>query len=457
MPHYITGNAAEIIPKLVKIAVCMALLAIVGRPNVGKSTLFNRLVGMRQAIVDDVAGVTRDRHYGRCEWCGREFSVVDTGGYTTNSDDVFESAIRRQVEIAIEEADSVLFMVEAGTGITDYDAGIASVLRRTRKPVTVCVNKVDSGEKVYDTYQFYSLGLGEIYSISAANGTGTGDLLDAIVATLPSQTEEVDPYASLPRIAIVGKPNVGKSSLTNALLGEERNIVTPVAGTTRDSIETHYNKFGHEFMLVDTAGIRRKTKVHEDLEFYSVMRSIRAIEHSDVCILMIDATTGMEAQDMNIFNLILKNRKGCVVVVNKWDLFIKDSNTLRDYERALKSRLAPFDDVPVVFTSVTRMQRIQDVLDAAAMVYANYSTKIPTARLNDALLPILEETPPPAWKGKFVKIKYITQLPTKFPAFAFFCNLPQYVKDPYKRFLENQLRNAFSLTGCPVQIFIRQK
>lgn len=457
MPHYITGNAAEIIPRLVKIAVCMALLAIVGRPNVGKSTLFNRLVGMRQAIVDDVAGVTRDRHYGRCEWCGREFSVVDTGGYTTNSDDVFESAIRRQVEIAIEEADSVLFMVEAGTGVTDYDAGIASVLRRTRKPVTVCVNKVDSGEKVYDTYQFYSLGLGEIYSISAANGTGTGDLLDAIVATLPSQAEDADPYASLPRIAIVGKPNVGKSSLTNALLGEERNIVTPVAGTTRDSIETHYNKFGHEFMLVDTAGIRRKTKVHEDLEFYSVMRSIRAIEHSDVCILMIDATTGMEAQDMNIFNLILKNRKGCVVVVNKWDLFIKDSNTLRDYERALKSRLAPFDDVPVVFTSVTRMQRIQDVLDAAAMVYANYSTKIPTARLNDALLPILEETPPPAWKGKFVKIKYITQLPTKFPAFAFFCNLPQYVKDPYKRFLENQLRNAFSLTGCPVQIFIRQK
>ncbi|MCQ2169947.1 MAG: ribosome biogenesis GTPase Der [Bacteroidales bacterium] len=435
----------------------MALLAIVGRPNVGKSTLFNRLVGMRQAIVDDIAGVTRDRHYGRCEWCGREFSVVDTGGYTTNSDDVFESAIRRQVEIAIEEADSVLFMVEAGTGITDYDSEIASVLRRTRKPVTVCVNKVDSGDKVFDTYQFYALGLGEIYSISAANGTGTGDLLDAIVATLPAEAETADPYASLPRIAIVGKPNVGKSSLTNALLGEERNIVTPVAGTTRDSIETHYNKFGHEFMLVDTAGIRRKTKVHEDLEFYSVMRSIRAIEHSDVCILMIDATTGMEAQDMNIFNLILKNRKGCVVVVNKWDLFIKDSNTLRDYERALKSRLAPFDDVPVVFTSVTRMQRIQDVLDAAARVYANYSTKIPTARLNEALLPVLEETPPPAWKGKFVKIKYITQLPTKFPAFAFFCNLPQYVKEPYKRFLENQLRSAFSLTGCPVQIFIRQK
>ena len=423
----------------------------------GKSTLFNRLVGIRQAIVDDVAGVTRDRHYGRCEWCGKEFSVVDTGGYTTNSDDVFESAIRRQVEIAIEEADAVLFMVEAGTGITDYDAGIAAVLRRTRKPVTVCVNKVDTGDKIYDTYQFYAMGLGEIYSISAANGTGTGDLLDAIVATLPVREEEVDPYAGLPRIAIVGKPNVGKSSLTNALLGEERNIVTPVAGTTRDSIETHYNKYGHEFMLVDTAGIRRRTKVHEDLEFYSVMRSIRAIEHSDVCILMIDATTGMEAQDMNIFNLILRNRKGCVVVVNKWDLFIKDSNTLRDYERALKSRLAPFDDVPVIFTSVKEMQRIQNVLDAASQVYENYSAKIPTARLNEALLPVLEETPPPAWKGKYVKIKYITQLPTKFPAFAFFCNLPQYVKEPYKRFLENQLRSKFSLTGCPVQIYIRQK
>lgn len=435
----------------------MALLAIVGRPNVGKSTLFNRLVGMRQAIVDDTAGVTRDRHYGRCEWCGREFSVVDTGGYTTNSDDVFESAIRSQVQIAIDEADAVLFMVEAGTGITDYDSEIADVLRRSRKPVILCVNKVDSGEKQYDAYQFYSLGLGEVYSISAANGAGTGDLLDAVVAVLPEETETEDPYAGLPRITIIGKPNVGKSSLTNALLGQERNIVTPVAGTTRDAIETHYNKFGHEFMLVDTAGIRRKTKVHEDLEFYSVMRSIRAIEHSDVCIMMIDATSGMESQDMNIFNLIIKNRKGCVLVVNKWDLFIKDNNTLRDYERGLRARIAPFDDVPIIFTSVTKMQRIQNVLDAAAEVYANYSTKIPTARLNEALLPIIEETPPPAWKGKYVKIKYVTQLPTKFPAFAFFCNLPQYVKDPYKRFLENKLRENFSLTGCPVQIFCRQK
>ena len=436
----------------------MSLVAIVGRPNVGKSTLFNRLVGMRQAIVDDTAGVTRDRHYGRCEWCGHEFSVVDTGGYTTNSDDVFETAIREQVQIAIDEADLVLFMVEAATGITDYDAEIADILRRTRKPVVLCVNKVDTGEKMYDAYQFYSLGLGEIFSISAANGSGTGDLLDEVVSKLPAEEEQKeDPYAGLPRITIVGKPNVGKSSLTNALLGKERNIVTPVAGTTRDAIETYYNKFGHEFMLVDTAGIRRKTKVHEDLEFYSVMRSIRAIEHSDVCIMMIDATTGMEAQDMNIFNLILKNRKGCVLVVNKWDLFIKDSNTMKEYTNALRSRLSPFDDVPIIFTSVLKMQRIQDVLGAATQVYANYSSKIPTARLNETLLPIIEETPPPAWKGKYVKIKYVTQLPTAFPAFAFFCNLPQYIKDPYKRFLENQLREHFNLTGCPIQIYCRQK
>ncbi|MBQ6556117.1 MAG: ribosome biogenesis GTPase Der [Bacteroidales bacterium] len=435
----------------------MSLVAIVGRPNVGKSTLFNRLVGARQAIVDDTAGVTRDRHYGRCEWCGREFSVVDTGGYTSNSDDVFEAAIRDQVQIAIDEADVVLFMVEAATGITDYDAEIADVLRRAKKPVVLCVNKVDTGAKMYDAYEFYSLGLGEIYSISAANGSGTGDLLDAVVEALPAEAETEDPYKDLPRITIVGKPNVGKSSLTNALLGVERNIVTPVAGTTRDSIEAHYNKFGHEFMLVDTAGIRRKAKVSEDLEFYSVMRSIRAIEHSDVCIMMIDATSGMEAQDMNIFSLIQRNRKGCVLVVNKWDLFIKDSNTLKEYTQALKSRIAPFDDVPIVFTSVVKMQRIQDVLDAAAMVYANYSQKIPTARLNEALLPVIEETPPPAWKGKYVKVKYITQLPTAFPAFAFFCNLPQYIKDPYKRFLENQLRKNFNLTGCPVQIYCRQK
>ena len=435
----------------------MSLVAIVGRPNVGKSTLFNRLVGMRQAIVDDISGVTRDRHYGRCEWCGKEFSVVDTGGYTTNSDDVFEAAIREQVQIAINEADVILFMVEAATGVTDYDAEIADVLRRSKKPVILAVNKVDSGEKMYDAYQFYSMGLEELYSISAANGSGTGDLLDAIVRVLPEDTVTEDPYAGLPRIAIVGKPNVGKSSLTNALLGTDRNIVTPVAGTTRDAIETYYNKFGFEFMLVDTAGIRRKAKVHEDLEFYSVMRSIRAIEHSDVCVMMIDATTGMEAQDMNIFNLILKNRKAVVLVVNKWDLFIKDSNTLRQYEQTLRSRLAPFTDVPIIFTSVLKMTRIQDVLDAVTTVYDNYSRKIPTARLNEALLPVIEETPPPSIKGKYVKIKYVTQLPTRFPAFAFFCNLPQYIKEPYKRFLENKLRENFELTGCPIQIFCRQK
>ena len=435
----------------------MSLVAIVGRPNVGKSTLFNRLVGMRQAIVDDTAGVTRDRHYGRCDWCGREFSVVDTGGYTTNSDDVFESAIRSQVQIAIDEADLVLFMVEAATGITDYDAEIADILRRTKKPVVLCVNKVDSGEKMFDSYQFYSLGLGEIYSISAANGSGTGDLLDAVVAALPEEEEQEDPHAGLPRITIVGKPNVGKSSLTNALLGQERNIVTPVAGTTRDAIETYYNKFGHEFMLVDTAGIRRKTKVHEDLEFYSVMRSIRAIEHADICILMIDATSGMEAQDMNIFNIIQKNRKGCVIVVNKWDLFEKESNTMRDYTEALKSRLAPFNDIPIVFTSVINKQRILEVLNAAAHVADNMKRRISTSELNDAMLPEIENYPPPAWKGKYIKIKYVTQLPTRTPQFAFFCNLPQWVKDPYKRFLENKLREHFDFTGCPIQVYTRAK
>ena len=436
----------------------MSLVAIVGRPNVGKSTLFNRLVGMRKAIVDETAGVTRDRHYGKCDWNGREFSVVDTGGWTTKSDDVFEEAIRKQVVIAIEEADLVLFMVEAATGITDYDSEIADLLRRSGKPVVLCVNKVDSGEKVFDTYQFYALGLGEIWSISAANGSGTGDLLDEIIRLLPENAAAGDDdRPDLPHIAIVGKPNVGKSSLTNALLGEERNIVTPVAGTTRDSISTYYNKFGHEFMLVDTAGMRKKAKVSEDLEFYSVMRAIRAIEKADVCILMIDATAGMEAQDMSIFNLIVRNRKGCVVVVNKWDLFIKDNNTLKEYEAALKRRLAPFDDVPVIFTSVVKKQRILDVLNAAAHVYDNYSRRLPTAKLNEVMLPEIENYPPPAWKGKYVKIKYVTQLPTKFPAFAFFCNLPQYVKEPYKRFLVNKLRENFDMLGCPVQIFMRAK
>jgi GTP-binding protein len=435
----------------------MSLVAIVGRPNVGKSTLFNRLVGMRQAIVDETAGVTRDRHYGRCEWCGSEFSVVDTGGWSSGSDDVFEEEIRKQVVIAIDEADVVLFMVEAATGITDYDAEIADILRRSKKPVVLCVNKVDSGEKMYDSYQFYSLGLGEVWSISAANGSGTGDLLDEIVKLLPEEKEQEDPFADLPHIAIVGKPNVGKSSLTNALLGEERNIVTPVAGTTRDSIATHYNKIGHEIMLVDTAGMRRKNRVDEDLEFYSVMRAIRAIEHSDVCILMIDANYGMEAQDMAIFNLIQRNRKGCVLVVNKWDTFPKESNTMKEYTKGLKARIAPFDDVPIIFTSVINKQRILDVLNEVNHVYENYSRKISTSQLNEVMLPEIENYPPPAWKGKYVKIKYVTQLPTKSPSFAFFCNLPQYVKDPYKRFLENRLRENFDLTGCPVQIYIRQK
>ncbi|MBR6932086.1 MAG: ribosome biogenesis GTPase Der [Bacteroidales bacterium] len=435
----------------------MALVAIVGRPNVGKSTLFNRLVGMRQAIVDETAGVTRDRHYGKCEWCGTEFSVVDTGGYTSNSDDVFESAIRRQVAIAIDEADVILFMCEAATGITDYDAEIAEVLRRSKKPVVLCVNKVDSGEKMYDAYDFYALGLGEIWSISAANGSGTGDLLDEIVRVLPEDAPVPEDRTDLPHIAIVGRPNVGKSSLTNALLGEDRNIVTPVAGTTRDSISTYYNKFGHEFMLVDTAGIRRKNKVHEDLEFYSVLRSIRAIEHSDVCILMLDATAGMDAQDMNIFNIIQKNKKGCVIVVNKWDLFEKESNTMKEYTAALKSRLAPFDDVPIIFTSVTGKQRILNVLDAASRVAENMMRRIPTSELNDAMLPEIENYPPPAWKGKYVKIKYVTQLPTRTPQFAFFCNLPQWVKEPYKRFLENRLREHFDFCGCPIQIYTRAK
>ena len=435
----------------------MALVAIVGRPNVGKSTLFNRLVGMRQAIVDETAGVTRDRHYGKCEWCGTEFSVVDTGGYTSNSDDVFEDAIRRQVVIAVEEADVVLFMCEAATGITDYDEEIADLLRRSKKPVVLCVNKVDSGEKMYDAFDFYGLGLGEVWSISAANGSGTGDLLDEIVRVLPEESAEEEDHSDIPHIAIVGRPNVGKSSLTNALLGEERNIVTPVAGTTRDSISTYYNKFGHEFMLVDTAGMRKRAKVTEDLEFYSVLRAMRTIEHSDVCILMIDATLGMEAQDMNIFNIIQKNRKGCVIVVNKWDLFEKESNTMRDYIEALKSRLAPFNDIPIVFTSVINKQRILEVLNAAAHVAENMKRRISTSELNDAMLPEIENYPPPAWKGKYIKIKYVTQLPTRTPQFAFFCNLPQWVKDPYKRFLENKLRDHFDFTGCPIQVYTRAK
>ena len=435
----------------------MSIVAIVGRPNVGKSTLFNRLVGMRKAIVDEVAGVTRDRHYGRCEWNGKEFSVIDTGGFATNSDDVFESEIRKQVILAIEEADVILFMCEVGTGITDYDMSVADILRRSKKPVLLVANKVDTGDKMYDMHVFNSLGLGEPWAIAAASGSGTGDLLDKVLELLPEKESEPE-KKEIPYITIVGKPNVGKSSLTNALLGEERNIVTPVAGTTRDSISTLYNKYGYEFMLVDTAGLRKKAKVKEDLEFYSVMRSVRAIESSDVCILMLEAQSGIEAQDMSIFNLILKNKKGCVVVVNKWDLVEdKDSNTMKEHKSEVLFKIAPFTDVPVIFTSVINKQRILEVLEAAAMVYKNRSKKISTSKLNEVMLPEIENFPPPSIKGKYIKIKYITQLPSQTPSFAFFCNLPQYIREDYKRFLENKIRKHFDFTGVPIQIFLRQK
>ena len=444
------------IRELFKIIV-MSLVAIVGRPNVGKSTLFNRLVGNRQAIVDDTAGVTRDRHYGKCEWCGREFSVVDTGGYTSNSDDIFEGEIRKQVKIAIDEADLVLFLVEVGTGVTDFDEEIADLLRRSGKPVMLVVNKVDSSERVSDIYQFYSLGLGDPIDISSANGSGTGDMLDELVKRLPADEKMVKEDENIPRIAIVGRPNAGKSSITNAFLGEDRNIVTEIAGTTRDSIESRYNKFGHDFILVDTAGLRKKTKVQEDLEFYSVMRAVKSIEQADVCILMIDATKGIEAQDMSIFNLIIQNKKGCVIAVNKWDLVEKNSNTMKEYTEAIKKRIAPVVDLPIIFTSATQKQRILDLLDAAAAVWENYSKKIPTSRLNELMLEEIENFPPPSTKGKYIKIKFITQLPTKSPSFAFFCNLPQYIGDPYKRFLENRLRKHFDFNGCPIQIYMRKK
>ena len=436
----------------------MSIVAIVGRPNVGKSTLFNRLVGMRKAIVDEVSGVTRDRHYGRCEWTGKEFSVIDTGGYAMNSEDVFEEEIRKQVHLAIEEADVVLFLCEVGTGITDFDEMIANILRRSKKPIIMVANKVDTGDKIFDTHVFNSFGLGEPFAISSASGAGTGDLLDKVLELLPDEPEHDEDKPAIPHIAIVGKPNVGKSSLTNALLGEERNIVTPVAGTTRDSIATHYNKFGYNFMLVDTAGLRKKNKVKEDLEFYSVMRSVRAIESSDVCILMMDATLGAEGQDMSIFNLIIKNKKGCVIVVNKWDTVEdKDSNTMKEFSAKIIDRIAPFTDVPLIFTSVINKQRILDVLKAAAEVSENRARRVPTSKLNDVMLEEIAKFPPPSIKGKFVKIKYMTQLPTPSPSFVFFCNLPQYVREDYKRYLENKLRKHFNFTGAPIQIFMRQK
>ena len=442
----------------VSIRIKMSIVAIVGRPNVGKSTLFNRLVGMRKAIVDEISGVTRDRHYGKCEWTGREFSVIDTGGYAINSEDVFEAEIRKQVLLAIDESDLVLFLCDVGTGITDYDEVIADILRRSKKPIILVANKVDTGDKMFDSHIFNSFGLGEPFCISSASGSGTGDLLDKVLELLPPEEEIKEEEKVIPHIAIIGRPNVGKSSLTNALLGEERNIVTPVAGTTRDSISSYYNKFGHEFVLVDTAGLRRKTKVKEDLEFYSVMRSIRAIEAADVCILMIDASLGVEGQDMNIFNLIIRNKKGCVLVVNKWDAIEgKSANTMKDFTKDIREKTAPFVDIPIIFTSVINKQRILDVLDSAAKVYANRSKKISTSKLNEVMLEEISNYPPPATKGKYIKIKYITQLPTPAPSFAFFCNLPQYVREDYKRFLENKLRKHFDFTGVPIQIFLRQK
>jgi GTP-binding protein len=433
------------------------IVAIVGRPNVGKSTLFNRLVGMRQSIVDETAGVTRDRIYGKSDWNGKEFSVIDTGGYAMNTDDVFEAEIRKQALIAIEEADVVMFMVDVTCGITDFDAEIANILRRSKKKVFLVVNKVDNSERLFNTAEFYSLGLGTPWSLSSISGSGTGDLLDALVAEFKIE-EHAEEEENIPSISIVGKPNVGKSSLTNALLDEDRNIVTDIAGTTRDSISTRYNKFGFNFNIIDTAGLRKKTKVTDDLEFYSGMRAIRAIEHSDVCVLMIDATSGVETQDMNIFHIIEKNKKGCVIVINKWDLFEnKDSNTMKQYRKTVEAKIAPFNDVPIIFTSVTNKQRIFDVLQAAVTVSNNRNRKIPTAKLNEVMLEEIRLYPPPAIKGKYIKIKYITQLPTPSPTFAFFCNLPQYIKNPYKRFLENKLREHFDLKGVPVAIVLRQK
>ena len=434
------------------------LVAIVGRPNVGKSTLFNRLTKSRKAIVSDTAGTTRDRQYGKCEWSGREFSVVDTGGWVVNSDDIFEEEIRKQVIIATEEADLVLFVVDVATGLTDWDEDVAKILRRSKLPVVVVVNKVDNNNQLYAAAEFYKLGLGDPQCISSLTGSGTGDLLDLVLSKLKEDSGELL-EDGIPRFAVVGRPNAGKSSIINAFIGEDRNIVTEIAGTTRDSIYTRYDKFGFDFYLVDTAGIRRKNKVTEDLEFYSVMRSIRAIENSDVCILMIDATRGIEAQDMNIFQLIQKNNKSLVVVVNKWDL-VEDKNqkVISTFENAIRERMAPFTDFPIVFASALTKQRIFKVLETAKDVYLNRKLRIGTSKLNEVMLPIIEAYPPPSIKGKYIKIKYCMQVPnTQIPTFVFFANLPQYVKEPYKRFLENKLRENWKLTGSPINVFIRQK
>ena len=434
------------------------LVAIVGRPNVGKSTLFNRLTQSRRAIVSDVAGTTRDRQYGKCSWGDKEFSIVDTGGWVVKSDDIFEDAIRKQVLLAAEEADLVLFLVDVETGITDWDEDVAQILRRSNLPIILVANKVDNSGMGYAAAEFYRLGLGDPQCVSAATGGGTGDLLDMIFEKLPVEQKE-DYEDDLPRFAVVGRPNAGKSSLINAFIGEERNIVTEIAGTTRDSIYTRFDKFGFDFYLVDTAGIRRKNKVTEDLEFYSVMRSIRAIENSDVCILMIDATRGIEAQDMNIFQLIQKNNKSLVVVVNKWDLVQdKDQKVIDTFKNAIHNRMAPFVDFPIIFASALTKQRIFKVLETAKDVYKNRTTHIGTNKLNEIMLPIIEQTPPPSIKGKFIKIKYCSQLPnTQIPSFVFYANLPQYIKENYRRFLENKIRENWNLHGCPINVFIRQK
>ena len=434
-----------------------SIIAIVGRPNVGKSTLFNRLVQRREAIVDSVSGVTRDRHYGKSDWNGKEFSVIDTGGYAIGSDDIFEEEIRKQVKLAIDEADLIVFVVDVEDGITPMDAEVAKLLRKVKKPIFTAVNKVDNAMRDADAVEFYNLGLGDYHTISSINGSGTGELLDAIAEKIPAP-EEVDlDKKELPRFAVVGRPNAGKSSFINALIGEDRNIVTNIAGTTRDSIDTKYNRFGFDFNLVDTAGIRKKSRVKEDLEFYSVMRAVRSIEYSDVIILVIDATRGFEGQDQNIFWLAEKNRKGVVILINKWDLVEKETNTMRDYEAKVKEQIAPFTDVPIVFISALTKQRLFKAIETALDVFENRKNRIPTSKFNDVMLEVVKNYPPPAIKGKFVKIKYCMQLPTQTPQFAFFCNLPQYVRDPYRRFVENKLREIYNFSGVPITIYFRQK
>jgi GTP-binding protein len=434
-----------------------SIVAIVGRPNVGKSTLFNRLVQRRDAIVDSVSGVTRDRHYGKSDWNGKQFSVIDTGGYVIGSDDIFEEEIRKQVALAIDEADSIIFVVDVEEGITPMDAEVAKLLHKVKKPIFTVVNKVDNSMRETDALEFYNLGLGDYHTISSMNGSGTGDLLDAITAKMP-EPEAINPEEEeLPRFAVVGRPNAGKSSFINALIGEERNIVTDIAGTTRDAIDTKYNRFGFDFNLVDTAGIRKKSKVKDDLEFYSVMRAVRTIEYADVIILIVDATRGFEGQDQNIFWLAEKNRKGVVILINKWDLMEKETNTLRDFEAKIREQIAPFTDVPIIFISTLTKQRIFKAIETAVEVFQNRKNKIPTSKFNEAMLELVKTFPPPAIKGKYVKIKYCMQLPTPTPQFVFFCNLPQYVKEPYKRFVENKMREIYNFSGVPITIYFRQK